>query len=175
MAQQTIGLGAVPEDGSGDGLREGGAKINANFTELYVNINKAVTVGTSNRDTTSTTYADTGDSVSLLPKSTTSKLKITLSCGVRLLAGQDGIQFQWNYSLDNGSTFETPIEFALFIMDAIASNNFYSPITKSIVINSPAINDTVVFDLQFKTKTAASTGRIEGGRQIILEIEEFEV
>lgn len=35
MAQQTIGLGSVANDGTGDTLRAGGTKINANFTELY--------------------------------------------------------------------------------------------------------------------------------------------
>lgn len=35
MAQQTIGIGAAPNDGTGDSLRVGGDKINDNFTELY--------------------------------------------------------------------------------------------------------------------------------------------
>lgn len=35
MAQQTIGLGAAPDDGNGDDLRTAGDKINDNFTELY--------------------------------------------------------------------------------------------------------------------------------------------
>jgi hypothetical protein len=35
MAQQTISLGSVANDGTGDTLRAGGTKINANFTELY--------------------------------------------------------------------------------------------------------------------------------------------
>jgi hypothetical protein len=35
MAQQVIGIGAAPDDGTGDPLRTGGQKINANFTELY--------------------------------------------------------------------------------------------------------------------------------------------
>lgn len=35
MAQQNINLGNAPNDGSGDTLRTGGTKINANFTELY--------------------------------------------------------------------------------------------------------------------------------------------
>lgn len=35
MAQQTIGIGAAANDGTGDDLRSAGAKINANFTELY--------------------------------------------------------------------------------------------------------------------------------------------
>lgn len=35
MAQQTINLGTVANDGTGDSLRVGGDKINDNFTELY--------------------------------------------------------------------------------------------------------------------------------------------
>jgi hypothetical protein len=35
MAQQTIGIGSVANDGFGDPLRTGGDKINDNFTELY--------------------------------------------------------------------------------------------------------------------------------------------
>jgi len=35
MAQQVINIGTTNDDGSGDTLRNGGAKINANFTELY--------------------------------------------------------------------------------------------------------------------------------------------
>lgn len=35
MAQQTINLGAGPNDNTGDDLRTGGGKINDNFTELY--------------------------------------------------------------------------------------------------------------------------------------------
>lgn len=36
MAQQTIGLGSVANDGTGDTLRVAGDKINDNFTECYV-------------------------------------------------------------------------------------------------------------------------------------------
>jgi hypothetical protein len=35
MAQQTINIGATGDDGTGDSIRAGGEKINANFTELY--------------------------------------------------------------------------------------------------------------------------------------------
>lgn len=35
MAQQIINIGTVANDGTGDTIRDGGAKINANFTELY--------------------------------------------------------------------------------------------------------------------------------------------
>lgn len=36
MAQQTIGLGAAANDGTGDSLRVAGDKINDNFTETYI-------------------------------------------------------------------------------------------------------------------------------------------
>ena len=39
MAQQTINLGTNANDKTGDTLRVGGAMINANFTELYGNVN----------------------------------------------------------------------------------------------------------------------------------------
>lgn len=35
MAKQTIGLGTIANDGTGDNLRVGGDKINDNFDELY--------------------------------------------------------------------------------------------------------------------------------------------
>ena len=35
MAKQIINIGAVANDGTGEGLRDGGDKINDNFTELY--------------------------------------------------------------------------------------------------------------------------------------------
>lgn len=38
MAQQTINLGTVANDGTGDTLRDGGDKINDNFTELYAGL-----------------------------------------------------------------------------------------------------------------------------------------
>lgn len=41
MSQQSINLGSGPNTGDGDQLRVGGAKINANFTELYLAVNNA--------------------------------------------------------------------------------------------------------------------------------------
>jgi hypothetical protein len=35
MAQQTINIGTTANDGTGDTIRDGGDKINDNFTELY--------------------------------------------------------------------------------------------------------------------------------------------
>jgi len=35
MAKQTVGIGASPNDGTGDTLRDGADKINDNFNEVY--------------------------------------------------------------------------------------------------------------------------------------------
>ena len=35
MGQQSINIGSTANDGTGDTLRDGGDKINDNFTELY--------------------------------------------------------------------------------------------------------------------------------------------
>lgn len=35
MAQEIINIGTTPNDGTGDSLRDGGTKINNNFTEIY--------------------------------------------------------------------------------------------------------------------------------------------
>ena len=38
MARQAISTGTAANDGTGDNLRDGGVKINANFSELYTDI-----------------------------------------------------------------------------------------------------------------------------------------
>ena len=50
MTQQLINIGALPNDGTGDPLRDAYSKINDNFTELY-----ATDFATLNTFTTGTT------------------------------------------------------------------------------------------------------------------------
>ena len=54
MANQTIGLGSVADDGTGDTLRAAGDKINDNFLELYNSLGDGTT-----RDTPVTTASPT--------------------------------------------------------------------------------------------------------------------
>ena len=44
MAKQAIGVGSIANDGTGDSLRSGAIKINANFDELYAGLFDAETV-----------------------------------------------------------------------------------------------------------------------------------
>ena len=46
MANQTIGLGSVADDGTGDALRAAGDKINDNFLELYNSLGDGTTLDT---------------------------------------------------------------------------------------------------------------------------------
>ena len=45
MAQQHINLGTTPSDGTGDGLRTALAKVEANFTEVYAELESTATAG----------------------------------------------------------------------------------------------------------------------------------
>jgi hypothetical protein len=44
MAKQTIGLGAAPNDSTGDTIRTGGSKVNDNFDEIYSTIGNGSTL-----------------------------------------------------------------------------------------------------------------------------------
>ena len=60
MSQQLINVGTVPNDGTGDALRDGMIKVNSNFTELYNNppisnsltVANTLTVGNSTANST---------------------------------------------------------------------------------------------------------------------------
>ena len=47
MAKQTVGLGSSANDGTGDTLRSGGTKINANFDEIYAEFGDGSSVTTA--------------------------------------------------------------------------------------------------------------------------------
>lgn len=67
MAQQTIDLGAAPNDGTGDDLRTAGDKINDNFTELY----------TDKAPLASPTFTDTPAAPTAAPGTNTTQLANT--------------------------------------------------------------------------------------------------
>ena len=45
MAKQVINTGTTPNDGTGDSMRTGGSKMNANFTEVYTTFGNGTTLG----------------------------------------------------------------------------------------------------------------------------------
>ena len=48
MAKQTVGLGSSANDGTGDTLRSGGTKLNANFDEIYAEFGDGTTLASGN-------------------------------------------------------------------------------------------------------------------------------
>ena len=63
MARQIIGTGTTANDGTGDNLRSGGTKINANFTELYDLLGNGTTLSSGAWDIVSSginTLSDVG-------------------------------------------------------------------------------------------------------------------
>ena len=47
MALQSLNIGSVANDGSGDTLRAGGDKINDNFSEIYTTLGDGSSLGDS--------------------------------------------------------------------------------------------------------------------------------
>ena len=67
MAQETINLGALADDGTGDTIRGAGIKINNNFTELYADPLAATTLGFLENEISST---DSNADIVLKPSGT---------------------------------------------------------------------------------------------------------
>ena len=62
MAQQTINIGTAPNDNTGDPLRTGMTKVNANFTENYTTLAAQATTN-SNQATTNSNQTSTNTSL----------------------------------------------------------------------------------------------------------------
>lgn len=75
MAQQTVNIGAVANDGTGDSIRVGGDKINDNFTELYGKYQIGIAVGDE------TTTITTG----------TAKVTFRMPCAMTLTAVRSNV------------------------------------------------------------------------------------
>ena len=48
MAKQNIGVGTTANDGTGDNLRAGAQKVNANFSEVYTLLGDGTTLSSDN-------------------------------------------------------------------------------------------------------------------------------
>jgi hypothetical protein len=88
MPQQTINIGAAPDDGTGDTLRVGGDKINDNFTELYAADAALGTAAALDVDTDDTLAAD---SDSLIPTQQAVKAYVDAAVGGPAITELDDI------------------------------------------------------------------------------------
>jgi len=64
MAKQTINIGAIANDNTGDTIRDGGDKINDNFTELYAAL-FSISTKSANYTLLSTDYVIVADTIGI--------------------------------------------------------------------------------------------------------------
>lgn len=65
MAKQTVSVGSAANDGTGDTLRSGGGKINANFDEIYTKLGNGSTLNSNTFVTNADTQTLTNKTVNL--------------------------------------------------------------------------------------------------------------
>ena len=112
MAQQNINLGTVPNDATGDGLRDGGTKINDNFTELYgrtgfFDYNDLATTGTPISITGGAGFVNlTNDEAGAFTN------KTYAPAGVTDVWDSTGMAFDWT-ELDLGDTVDIRLDITI--------------------------------------------------------------
>lgn len=149
MAQQTINLGATGNDGTGDTLRAGGAKINANFTELY---QKTLTVMV--QDPSLTTPLTTGTSVAMIPIDASLSGKNLIGCSARLIGQSSSGVVSMMLRRNRAGTDANMLSTALSID---ASERSSSTAATPAVIDATH-KDVVTDDFVYLDITAAGTG-----------------
>lgn len=101
MTQQTINVGTAANDGTGDPLRSGFVKVNANFTELYSRANLSSSISAS-PSASQDNYSPSGYSAGV-----TNRLVLTPTSGGStingLLAATDG----WSILIVNSSSTDS--------------------------------------------------------------------
>tara|TARA_B100001057_G_scaffold499747_1_gene611592 strand:+ start:728 stop:2392 length:1665 start_codon:yes stop_codon:yes gene_type:complete len=95
MAKLSINLGTNPNDGTGDNLRGGGTKINANFTEIYSNLGDGTNIINNIK------IADTSSTVSTIALGET--FKVIGGTGVNAVISGDTLTLTTDNTIMTGS------------------------------------------------------------------------
>jgi len=77
MAKAAIGVGTSANDGTGDDLRSGAIKINANFDEIYNELGDGTTLASASSTQTLTNKTLTAPTINGAVGGTTSSMTIT--------------------------------------------------------------------------------------------------
>ena len=153
MAKLTLNLGTNPNDGTGDNLRGGGTKINANFTEIYnslgdgSNLINSFTIADTTSTTSTIALGETlkfiggsgidatvsGDTVTLATDNTimTGSGTVTMTnksmaLGTNTLTGTTA---QFNTALTDGDFLTQSGSETITNKDLTSATNSFSPIT----------------------------------------------
>lgn len=96
MAQQVIGIGTIPNDGTGDTARTAFGKVNSNFTELYAGqLPATAKVKTSDQTAINTTLVDDTDLALAITATGTYSIVMFLQ---QIAGGNGGFKFSLAYT-----------------------------------------------------------------------------
>ena len=116
MTKQTINRGSAANDGTGDNLRAGGAKINSNFDELYNVLGDGTTLLSGNYITdSSTSVLSNKNNISVNLAGKVAETSIS-SYAIANIATSIP-QMNWNLSITNQYLIEDPVLEPLNIKD----------------------------------------------------------
>lgn len=106
MSKQTVNLGAAPNDGNGDTLRDGGDKINNNFDEVYLHLNTSSSVSVSGGTITlDFNQVGVGD---LFRRKFVGSANITANKTVAFSNDTNAMEFSFLFQIDAGFYLEWP-------------------------------------------------------------------
>lgn len=136
MAKQTIFTGTIPNDGTGDTLRQAFTKVNENFTEVYANV---ATITADILDITGRRLITTVDSANTFtannlhdvifvnPNSISSNIKVIFPNGVISLGKEFTVK-----NINNGSSYSVNVTTTAGISSG--SNYIENPDTGAFVV-----------------------------------------
>ena len=148
MAKLTINLGTNPNDGTGDNLRGGGTKINANFTEIYDSL------GDGTNLTNSIKFADTTSTLSTIPLGGT--LKIVGGTGVDATISGDTLTLAADSSIMTSSGTVTMSNKTLALGSNTVSGTlaeFNTAVTDATLVSTTGSETLTNKDLTASTNT----------------------
>jgi hypothetical protein len=120
---------------------------------------------TANFSTTSSSYVDTGLTVSITPSSATSKIYITASASSFTVGGASTPQNYSQYNLLRDSTQLQINTFGHYQGATVSSNEDYIPLSFSY-LDSPATTSSVTYKIQMKIGLAAAVKIDAGATQV---------
>lgn len=159
MARQTVNIGATANDNTGDTLRQGGQKINANFEELYALLGgDSATLGVTTQVTDSgVTFFGANYNTLLGFVEGASNTSINLPAASGTIVVATATQTLTNKTLTS-PTITNPVVSSISIKDLDSSHNYVlvpGNISANRNISLPALssNDTFTFNAATQTLT----------------------
>lgn len=156
LASPTEGMVSYLSDINSLNVYDGSAWV---FPNKIVQIVRATS--TTQRSTTSTTFVDSNESITITPKSSTSSILIVatfLGLTVRNASGDARGSYQLTTS---GNTGLSGAEIMLIGSNNFQQGYFYAPVTL-FGYHSPATTSATTYKLRFRSESATTTAYVNG-------------